>query len=466
MRRLVATSDLLLLEILELLARSEDSAAAIWQRQHALAQSSRATVDLGLFDQAGRSIAGEAAAGQPAPFAEIADQPFFQRHRDRPDVGLLIGPTVFSPIDGEPYLMFSRRWQDGQGRFRGVATAAVRADDFLAFAEKLVIGPRSTVSFVRDDGQVLLRRPLTPDAVQLSLRSYDLFTRYLPQAAQGSYDTVSPLDGEHRFVLYRKLEQLPLIAVAGLAYADILVDWWRQLYQSMALALLALAAIVALARWGDHFAKREELSQQQLASSREQERLLLHELDHRARNFLTIVHSLVRQTSRSAADKEAMTEALLGRLQALGNAQAMLTAEQWRAADLRGLIQREVEPLADGARLTLAGPPVQLPATVTVSLGMMLHELATNAVKHGALSAPAGRVAISWQVEPGEPGCLRLRWQESGGPPVQAPSRRGFGTTLLEQSGGRDPTNDLVLDFRPSGLRAELAIALAAPAAS
>ena len=93
--------------------------------------------------------------------ALFTDRAYFEAHRQGEHEGLLIGPTVFSRVDGKPFLVFSRRWEWPDGSFRGVVTSAVRADEFLEFAEKLSFGPKSTLSVIRNDGLVLIRRPLT-----------------------------------------------------------------------------------------------------------------------------------------------------------------------------------------------------------------------------------------------------------------------------------------------------------------
>jgi two-component sensor histidine kinase len=341
--------------------------------------------------------------------------------------------------------------------------AAVRADEFLDFAERLAFGPKSSVSVVRDDGLVLIRRPLTEEVVRLRLNDYALFTEHLPRAGQGVYPAVSPADGERRTVHYRRLDDLPLILVTGLADREVLADWWRRADQTGALMLLGMVALGGLALFGSRHAAREERALRELAASREHERLLVAEVDHRAKNLLAVIQALVRQTARTSADKEALEEALSGRLRALAGAHELLSAEKWTAVDLRTLLEREVGPFAEAGRIRLDGGHVRVPAKAAVSLGMVVHELATNAAKHGALSTPDGRVEVLWRLDGGDGGespTLRLSWTEAGGPPVRPPQRKGFGTTLLERSLAHELDGSLELDFRPEGLRAEMTVPL------
>ncbi len=171
-------------------------------------------------------------------------------------------------------------------------------------------------------------------------------------------------------------------------------------------------------------------------AAEERQTLLAREVDHRAKNALAVVQAAVRLTPKD--DAAAFARAIEGRVHALARAQTLLAADRWTSADLRGVIQGELAPfLAAGQaqpQAVLDGPRVALPAGVTQPLAMAVHELATNAVKHGALSTPGGRVEVSWSLEArGAAPLLRLRWSESGGPAVTgAPARRGFGSRVLE----------------------------------
>ena len=126
-----------------------------------------------------------------------------------------------------------------------------------------------------------------------------------------------------------------------------------------------------------------------------------------------------------------------------------MTGEAWEGAGLREVARRALLPFAEGGRVLAEGPQVRLGPRATLALSMALHELATNAAKHGALSAPGGRVRLGWSLEP--PG-LRLLWQESGGPPVAAPRRRGFGTRLIERGLGGELGGRAAIEFRPEGV--------------
>lgn len=183
--------------------------------------------------------------------------------------------------------------------------------------------------------------------------------------------------------------------------------------------------------------------------------LLINELNHRVKNTLATVQSFAMQTLRNAATPAEAYDSFEARLVALSKAHDVLTQGQWEGASLNAVVADAIAAYsgdAKSARFQLAGPIVQLQPKAVLALSMVLHELATNAVKYGALSNTAGSVGINWRRIPGDPGRLRLRWAESGGPPVQTPPRRGFGSRLIEQGLARDLACEARLTFAREGL--------------
>ncbi|RYI99496.1 MAG: PAS domain S-box protein, partial [Acetobacteraceae bacterium] len=199
----------------------------------------------------------------------------------------------------------------------------------------------------------------------------------------------------------------------------------------------------------------------------ERQALLSREVDHRAKNALAVVQAMLRLTK--ADNVPHYVRAIEGRVAALARAQTLLADDRWTGTDLRLLLQGELAPFLerDGKQVALDGPPVALPALATQPLAMATHELATNALKYGALSVPEGRLRVSWRVVPQArgPALLRLRWAESGGPPISAPPvRRGFGSRVLDgtvrdQLGGRATQS-----WAPDGLVCDLEVPVGLPA--
>jgi PAS domain S-box-containing protein len=173
-------------------------------------------------------------------------------------------------------------------------------------------------------------------------------------------------------------------------------------------------------------------------------RLVSAEADHRANNLLAVVRSLVSLSDgETVAGYKAKLEA---RLAALAAANSLIVEGRWRDVDLLGLVREEMRPY--GGRAELLGEPVALAPRAAQSMAMVLHELATNAAKHGALSRPGGRVGVRWWTEG---GVFTLRWEETGGPPAAEPSRRGLGTRVVESS-MRAYGGAVGREWRPEGL--------------
>ncbi len=199
--------------------------------------------------------------------------------------------------------------------------------------------------------------------------------------------------------------------------------------------------------------------------AQERQALLNRELHHRVKNNLATVQAVVGSAARSAESLEAFREALSSRLASLGKTHDLLVGSGWEGASLEALLRSELQPYdeAGTARVALSGPPVELAPDMALPLGMLAHEMATNAAKYGGLSVPGGRLQVAWRVETedGKPW-LRLAWTETGGPAVEPPRRQGFGSKLLERIGGQ-LGGSVNRDFAPGGLRLELRIPLPAP---
>lgn len=182
----------------------------------------------------------------------------------------------------------------------------------------------------------------------------------------------------------------------------------------------------------------------------EHQRLLINELNHRVKNTLAIVQAIAFQSFRADEVPTEAREAFEGRLSALAAAHDILIGRGWEGGSIQQIVRKAAAPHDAGdGRLTVSGPPVDLEPKTAVALALAVHELATNAVKHGALSTLAGRVEVSWTADDER---LRLVWRESGGPPVAGARRRGFGVRLLEQGLAAELGGAVTLDFQPEGL--------------
>jgi PAS domain S-box-containing protein len=188
----------------------------------------------------------------------------------------------------------------------------------------------------------------------------------------------------------------------------------------------------------------------------ERQHLLTAELDHRVRNMLASIRSMVAMTSRSEGSKQDYAEALRGRLDALARAHGLLTRQRWKGASLIQLLRDELAAYTkrkESVILTGEGDWILRPQQAQ-TFALVIHELAMNAALHGALSTPAGRVTVTWTVDLApDPPSLRIAWKEAGGPPVRPPSRHGFGERLILNSFRTQEGAAASLDFEPDGVR-------------
>lgn len=186
-------------------------------------------------------------------------------------------------------------------------------------------------------------------------------------------------------------------------------------------------------------------------------KLLIDELNHRVKNTLSTVQAIVWQAMRTASDPKVIREAIESRLLALSRSHDLLTRENWESAGLLDIVHDALEPFrivqGRAERIVLKGENIRFPPKTALALGIVFNELATNAAKYGALSNEAGSILIEWAKKSAPEGDrLLLQWQEKDGPPVTTPSRRGFGTRVIEGGVTHELEGAVSLDFRPDGL--------------
>ncbi len=181
--------------------------------------------------------------------------------------------------------------------------------------------------------------------------------------------------------------------------------------------------------------------------------MLVAELDHRVKNVLASVQSMALQSARRAPSLDGFLKTFSGRLKAMASAHTLLTATRWRGAEVRHIVNAELGGLAP-SQTRWDGPDMSLTPRATNALALALHELATNALKFGALSTESGRVDVRWSRNAA--GGVDLDWIETGGPPTSLPSRQGFGSVLLQNVTGRELDGEVRLEFRPTGVWAKI----------
>jgi PAS domain S-box-containing protein len=191
--------------------------------------------------------------------------------------------------------------------------------------------------------------------------------------------------------------------------------------------------------------KRKETEERQV--------LLAREVDHRARNALAVIQSIIRLTHAKSVDD--YVHAIEGRIKALARAHTLLSDSRWHGADLATLVGEELAPYRAGDKIKFNGPDISLQPATAQGVALALHELATNAAKHGALSSPSGKITLDWQLR-GD--ALTLRWAENGGPAIAEPSSRSFGLKVIVASIEQQLGGKASFDWDPQGLRCVFSI--------
>ncbi|HLZ05769.1 MAG TPA: sensor histidine kinase [Bradyrhizobium sp.] len=250
------------------------------------------------------------------------------------------------------------------------------------------------------------------------------------------------LDGVHLMSGFMHSPLTGWIVAAGVSESSLAAPLWRNL----AIASIIGAVLLAI---GLGFALRMATT---IARGETLHDLLIEELNHRVKNTLAILQAIAAQTFRGATRAE--RETFEGRLGALAEAHDLLSQEKWQGSELADVIARVLQPylLNNPKRVRMFGPKVPLSPRFAVVLSMIVHEIATNAAKYGALSNDNGTVTLDWEILEETPRKLRLIWTEAGGPPVVAPVQRGFGSRLIERSARDQLGGEATVDFLPRGV--------------
>lgn len=202
--------------------------------------------------------------------------------------------------------------------------------------------------------------------------------------------------------------------------------------------------------------RRSQEHQEAMAAAEAQQRILIEELSHRVKNMLAVVNAMARQTLASTPEPEAFVEKFLKRIEALGRTHGLLSREHWGNVQLRDVAAEALEPyiIEDKQRVVLNGPPVAIQPKAAVALGIVFHELATNAVKHGSLSNNDGVITLEWQWEHEDSGAISLEWSETKGPICKKPTRNGFGTRLIRLELTHELQGKIETAYEEPGFRA------------
>lgn len=282
-----------------------------------------------------------------------------------------------------------------------------------------------------------------------SVAPRNLLARIAPGEMGGPAVTLRMMVGDHPWVLV--VERSAERTLSSLSMLTLLFG------------MLVATLLMVLARLLTQQALEDRATAAWLEEQNSIRNSLTRELNHRVKNTLANVLSLVALTRRRAEDIDSFADSLSGRIRALSATHDLLTRSEWGTTPIRAVIEAELVPYAQdgGQMLEMSGPLVELAPNDALSLGLAIHELATNAAKYGALSAAGGKVRITWELRPD--GRAQVDWQELDGPPVLPQRQRGFGTELIEKIVAHELGHPVDLRFEPEGVRCILIIPVRVP---
>ena len=319
---------------------------------------------------------------------------------------------------------------------------------FQAMIEQQVPGKDWTISIFDSEGVNFARVP-NPQSTVGQRASPSLYAEMF-RTPESTFSTVS-LEGVPLITSVARSSLTGWTVAAGIAESSLVAPLWRSLaITSLIGGVLLLVGLAFAVRMATTIARGEMLHG-----------LLIDELNHRVKNTLAILQSIATQTFRSASRAE--REKFEGRLGALAEAHNLLSQEKWQGSELQDVVARVLKPylLSNPERMRMFGPKVPLSPRLAVVLSMIVHEIATNAAKYGALSNDNGTVTLDWEViEEADGRKLRMIWTEAGGPHVSAPVQRGFGSRLIERSARDQLGGEATVDFLPRGVVCTVTCAL------
>lgn len=418
----------------------------------------------------------------------FADRTYFQRALQGDD--FFVGEYTDSRLSSSPILPVSIPLRDRNGAITGVLSTAIRLDWFNERMRERGIGAGNALTVADRDGVIVARYPNSAQFV--GTRIPDAFRWLVHAEDRGTLEVVSQ-DGTTRMLGYSPSSKSPfgLYISVGLSKDAAFAELNRQTLVGILSIILGIL-IALLAAWftgglirkplnlisrvmndwkrgvagsrtrlkaeaGDVEAVGEDLDQllnelerRQLATAKaeEQRDLLMRELAHRVKNTLALVQAIASQTfgRENPANGQAFTE----RLVALSGAYDVLLGDQFQGGAIEEIVRAALRPhLANEGRVAVAGPQVQLSPQTALALSLVVHELATNAIKYGALSNDTGSIDIRWGLDN---GFVDLTWKETGGPPVIEPGSTGFGSKLIKRAFGAEAAAVVQVDYFPGGI--------------
>lgn len=403
--------------------------------------------------------------------------------------GVVVGEYTKSMITGKALLPLAVSYRDDKGNIVGVVGTSIDLDWLQELIAKRELPPGASVTIADKNGVILARYP-SPEKF-IGTQIPQAFRHLINAKAPGTIELTSQ-DGTRRILAYipASIDPQGLYVSTGVSVDDTFASIRRATFlsvlASVLTALLALLLSMQISRlaiqkpvkrilaavdaWRrDDLTARTGLTGKDefgvigtafdtlmtdLAEARQRNDLIMRELDHRVKNVFALIQSVARQSLKGEnLSREAM-DRFNQRLRGIAQAFSSLKAGDWQRTSFDQVIRAAIEPFNtdEDQKFNIEGPAVEVDARAAMALGMALHELATNAVKYGALSATDGRVSIQWMLTTDAHPSLRLSWQERGGPVVSPPQRSGFGSTMIRRALTAQLGAELNVNFDRLGL--------------
>ncbi|WP_019955034.1 HWE histidine kinase domain-containing protein [Yoonia vestfoldensis] len=438
-----------------------------------LISRSTAIVSIWVGDAAGNAVL--TTREFPAPRLNAGDRAYFTTVRDDPD-RLFIGNLIDTQYPAEALLInTSRRLSQADGTMRGFIQISLDPATISRTFQQVEIGFDASLWWIGPEGQALIREPaLPPEQLDDQMppgaadwpKNWSNDRAYTIPSAD-VLNVESGVDGKERMFFWSDAPLYGSRIVVGVSRAAMEARWLAQMMWITAFALVVgMASMVILWLLYRSRARNQAYATmlendvrdrtRDLAMAIEQKDVTMQELSHRVRNAFATILALTRLMLRSSDTIEDFRDDFPARLEALARCHLVLVDAKVRnKAQIVDLVQASLAPYRnDSTRIDIAGPEVELSSNATLGVGLVLHELVTNAVKYGSLSAPDGAISVHW--EPQDDG-IRLIWLETGGPVVVPPTGSGSGTMIIDRAAAMFG-GSFARDFAADGVRAELMI--------
>jgi two-component sensor histidine kinase len=389
--------------------------------------------------------AGLVVASAPAVQATIHvnDREWFRSLKEENE-DLVVGRALKGRTLHNIFFPVARAIRASDETFLGAVQVGIEATYFAHLFRTLNVGTGAHLGFYQaTSGAVVARYPMTEALLEETVSTLPYFPELTTLQGQAWNGWVH-IAGQEHLVSARRLLGWPLIASASLPKSEIYTGAWTRLWARSLIAATTILALSLLSVLTARQARREAT--------------LTSELSHRVKNMLTVIQVVIERAREHSRSVDEFASSLRGRIHSMLDAQNLLAESPKQGVNLADLIKAELRPYTVASNTSVEGPAVYLVPSATHAMAMVIHELATNAAKYGALSCPEGKIGVRWtfRVTTSSQRILEIEWRETGGPTVAAPSREGHGSSVIRELVPYELGGSVSLDFAAEGFRCRM----------